>query len=103
MTLQNEVVRKKEDCKHRNKKHFKNTKCGEIELYYFNGQPANSIYRIDDIIIMVSVKNSSEKSIHLPYFIFRDNGEGGMYRILNEEISAIINDSTKVIPLSQEN
>ena len=97
-----EINRKKEICKRRKHAQYKNKRCGEIELYFFNGQPANSIYRIDDTIIMVSVKNSSEKSVHLPYFIFKNNGDGGLYNNLYEEINNIINNSVKVERQTEE-
>ena len=70
--------------------------CGSVELYYFNGQPTNSIYRIDDKIIVVNAKNSKEKSVYLPYTIFQDNGEKGMYQIYLKEIETIIKEAQKV-------
>lgn len=65
-------------------------------MYYFNGQPTNSIYRIDDKIIVVSCKNSKIKSIHLPYMIFKNNESNGMYKTYLGEIDNIINEATKV-------
>lgn len=70
--------------------------CGTVELYYFNGQPTNSIYRADDKIIVVNAKNSKEKSVYLPYTIYQNNGEKGVYNIYLKEVEAIIREATKL-------
>lgn len=91
-----ELNRKKESCKRNNTSSYKNKKCGSIEIYYFNGQPTNSIYRIDDKVIVVSTKTSREKSIHLPYAIYQNCGEKGMYGVYINEIDHIIEEATKI-------
>ena len=67
-----------------------------MELYYFNGQPKNSLYRIDNKMIVVNCKNSKEKSIFLPYTIYQNNGEKGLYNVYLEEIETIIKEAKKV-------
>ena len=74
----------------------KNKKCGTVELYYFNGQPTNSLYRIDNKMIVVSCKSSKEKSVFLPYSIYQNNGEKGLYKVYLEEIETIIKEAEKV-------
>lgn len=98
ISLYGEVEEKRKKCnsKRNNSSSYKNKKCGTVELYYFNGQPTNSIYRIDDKIIVVSCKNSKIKSIHLPYMIFKNNESNGMYKTYLGEIDNIINEATKV-------
>lgn len=95
-SLDKELIAKKEECKKKRNSTYKNKKCGELELYYFNGQPTNSLYKIDNKIIVVSSKNSKEKSVYLPYYIFEDNGEKGLYHTYEEEIENIINEAQKV-------
>ena len=75
---------------------YKNRKCGKLELYYFNGQPTNSLYRIDDRIIVVYAKNSKTRSAYLPYCIFENNGEKSLYNWYLDEIENIIKEATKV-------
>lgn len=98
ISLYREAEEKRKKC--RNKRNnislYKNKKCGTVELYYFNGQPTNSIYRIDDKIIVVSCKNSKEKSIHLPYMVFQENGKIGMYNTYLDEIENVIQEATKL-------
>lgn len=91
-----EVEEKREACSKKKSSTYKNKHCGIVELYYFNGQPTNSIYRIDDKIIVVNAKNSKEKSIYLPYTIFQNNGERGLYQIYLHEIESIIHEATSV-------
>lgn len=79
-----------------NKSKFKNKYCGSVELYYFNGQPTNSIYRIDDKIVIVNTKNSKDKSVYLPYTIYQNNGNEGLYNVYISEIEAIIKEANKV-------
>lgn len=73
-----------------------NKQVGILELYYFNGQPTDSLYRIDDKIIVVTTKNSESKSVYLPFIIYQKNGENGLYSIYLKEINAIINEATSV-------
>ncbi|MCI8409690.1 MAG: hypothetical protein HFJ09_10560 [Lachnospiraceae bacterium] len=95
-SLYRDVEEKREACLKKKSSTYKNKHCGSVELYYFNGQPTNSIYRIDDKIIVVNAKNSKEKSVYLPYTIFQDNGEKGLYHIYLKEIETIINEAKKV-------
>jgi len=94
--LKEELEQKKLACKKKTNARYKNKKCGNLELYYFNGQPTNSLYRIDDIVIVVNSKTSKEKSIFLPYAIYQNNGGEGMYAEYVKEINTIIEESTKV-------
>lgn len=70
--------------------------CGNVELYYFNGQPTNSIYRIDDNIIVVNAKNSKSRSSYLPYMIYKNNGETGLFHVYLKEIEAILDEADKI-------
>ncbi len=69
---------------------------GTVELYYFNGQPTDSLYRIDNRIVVVATKHSKSKSIYLPYTIYQNNGEKGLYSMYLKEIEKVIKDSTKI-------
>ena len=91
-----EVEAKRRECSKRGSSSYKNKKCGTVELYYFNGQPTNSLYRIDNKMIVVSCKNSKEKSVFLPYSIYQNNGEKGLYKVYLEEIETIIKEAEKV-------
>lgn len=95
-TLYCDVEEKREACLKKKSSTYKNKQCGSVELYYFNGQPTNSIYRIDNKIIVVNAKNSKEKSVYLPYTIFQDNGEKGLYHVYLKEIETIIKEAKKV-------
>jgi hypothetical protein len=95
-SLYNDVEEKRNKCSKKNFSKYKNMKCGTVELYYFNGQPTNSIYRIDDKIIVVNCKSSKEKSIFLPYTIFQNNGEKGLYNMYLKEVETIIKEAKKV-------
>ena len=97
-----DVEEKREACLKKKSSTYKNKQCGSVELYYFNGQPTNSIYRIDNKIIVVNAKNSKEKSVYLPYTIFQDNGEKGLYHVYLKEIETIIKEAKKV-DLAKEN
>lgn len=77
-----------------NRKSNKNV--GTLEIYYFNGQPTNSLYRIDDKLIVVSTKNSKSKSIYLPYSVYQKNSRNGLYTVYLKEIEDIMNDAIKV-------
>jgi len=94
-SLYEEIERKKKTIKKKNNG-YKNKKFGSIKLFYFNGQPTNSIYRIDDKIIVVTAKNSSEKSTFLPYTIYINNGKNGLYQVYYNEIENIIREATEV-------
>lgn len=91
-----DVEEKRKECLKKKSSTYKNKHCGSVELYYFNGQPTNSIYRIDDKIIVVNAKSSKKKSVYLPYTIFQNNGEKGLYHMYLEEIETIIKEATKV-------
>lgn len=91
-----QLENKKQACKKKSNSTYKNKKCGNIELYYFNGQPTNSLYRIDDKIIVVNSKTSNEKSGYLPYAVYENNGEHGIFSNYLKEIDAILKDSEKV-------
>lgn len=95
-SLYHDVEEKRSSCTKRKSSTYKNKKCGSIELYYFNGQPTNSLYRIDDKMIVVNAMNSKEKSVYLPYTIFQNNGEKGLYHTYLKEIETIIKEATKV-------
>lgn len=101
ISLYHEVERKKNACLKKNA--YKNKLCGTVKLYFFNGQPTNSIYRIDNKIIVVNSKNSKAKSVYLPYTIFQDNGEKGLFRIYLKEIDTIINEATEVNIMEDKN
>ena len=91
-----DVEEKRKACSKKKSSTYKNKHYGSVELYYFNGQPTNSLYRIDDKIIVVNSKNSKEKSVYLPYTIFQNNGERGLYHVYLEEIETIIKEAEKV-------
>lgn len=91
-----DVEEKRRACLKKRSSTYKNKHYGSIELYYFNGQPTNSLYRIDDKIIVVNAKNSKEKSVYLPYLVFQDNGEKGLYHVYLNEIEMIIKEAVKV-------
>ena len=95
-SLYDEVEEKRQKCSKRSNSSYKNKKCGTVELYYFNGQPTNSLYRIDNKMIVVSCKSSKEKSVFLPYSIYQNNGEKGLYKVYLEEIETIIKEAEKV-------
>lgn len=95
-SLYRDVEEKRKACSKKKSSTYKNKHCGSVELYYFNGQPTNSLYRIDDKIIVVNAKNSKEKSVYLPYSIFSNNGEKGLYHVYLKEIEAIIKEAIKV-------
>lgn len=95
-SLYRDVEEKRENCLRNRISTYKNKKCGSVELYYFNGQPTNSLYRIDEKIIVVNAKNSREKSVYLSYTIFVNNGEKGVYQVYLKEIETIIKEAVKV-------
>ncbi|MBE6805648.1 MAG: hypothetical protein E7526_03870 [Ruminococcaceae bacterium] len=86
----------------KNRKSYKTNKCGTIELYFNNGQPTNSIYRIDEKIIMVSTKTSKDKSIRAPYFIYCNNKiENNVFSMYVKEIEKVIDEGEKVELVSE--
>ena len=95
-SLYYDVEEKRKACLKKKSSTYKNKHCGSVELYYFNGQPTNSLYRIDDKIIVVNAKNSREKSVYLPYTVFQNNGEKGLYHVYLKEIETIIKEAVKV-------
>lgn len=101
--LYNEIETKKKMCKGKGSSRYKNTKCGTIEMYYFNGQPTNSIYRIDNKIIVVNAKNSKQQSVYLPYYILQNNGDAGLYALYLKEIETIISESEEIDFLEVKN
>lgn len=87
------TLRKK---RNRDKKKYKTNNYGSLEFYYYNGQPTNSIYRIDDKIIVVETKTSKEKSTNMPYMIFKKNSyDNNLYSVYLEEIERVIKESKK--------
>lgn len=91
-----EVENKKIACAKRKNSTYKNKKCGCLEIYYFNGQPTNSLYRIDNKIVVINSKTSKEKSVYLPYAIYENKGNNNLYQIYLKEIDAIIEEATKL-------
>ncbi|MCQ2014666.1 hypothetical protein [Clostridium butyricum] len=70
---------------------------GSIKLYYHNGQPTNSMYRIDDRIIIVQTKTTQEKTTRMPAIIFRDtNKEDCFYNIYLKEIEQLVKESKEI-------
>jgi hypothetical protein len=81
----------------KNKKHYKTNQYGSLELYYYNGQPTNSLYRIDDKIIVVETKTSKEKSTNMPYMIFKKNNyDNNLYAVYLAEIERVIKESNRI-------
>ena len=91
-----EVEAKKRGIGRKGKSTYKNKKCGNIELYYFNGQPTNSLYRIDDRVVVVTAKNSKAKSSYLPYAIYQKKPLDGLFNVYVNEIESIIKEATPV-------
>ncbi|GAA0115717.1 hypothetical protein [Clostridium senegalense] len=81
--------------KHEKKKNQKKKKTlGKIELYYHKGQPTNSMYRIDDRVIVVQTKTTQEKTTRMPAMIFKDtNKEDCFFKIYVNEIEQLIRES----------
>ena len=50
-SLYYDVEEKRKACLKKKSSTYKNKHCGSVELYYFNGQPTNSLYRIDIVNI----------------------------------------------------
>lgn len=69
---------------------------GTIELYYHSGQPTNSMYRVDDRIIVVQTKSTKEKTTRLPSMIFKNtNKDDCLYNTYLKEINQLIKESVK--------
>lgn len=94
-TLYNEIENKRVACT-KKKGGYKNKKCGRLEIYYFNGQPTNSLYRFDDKIVVINSKTSKEKSVYLPYAIYENKGNNNMYQIYLDEIDTIVKEAIKL-------
>jgi hypothetical protein len=78
-------------------KQFKTKNYGSLKMYYYNGQPTNSIYRIDDKIIVVEGKTSSEKSTNTTYMVYKEiNNCNSLYQMYLFELERIIKESTSV-------
>ncbi|WP_312368660.1 hypothetical protein [Lachnoclostridium sp.] len=76
---------------------YKTKEYGSVELYYHNGQPANSLYRIDDNLITVSTKTSKDRSVHIPYMIYKKNNNAtSMYDMYLSEMDKVIEEAKKV-------
>lgn len=83
--------------RNKKRKNYKTNKYGALEFYYFNGQPTNSLYRIDDKIIVVETKTSNEKSISMPYIIVKKNSnDNNLYNTYFNEIERVISQARKV-------
>lgn len=81
----------------KNRKSYASKKYGSLELYYYNGQPTNSLYRIDQKLIVVTTKTSSKKTINVPYTIYKDlENNNTLYGVYKREIEEIIKEATKV-------
>lgn len=94
VTLKKEVFTNKK--LRRQRKNYDSKHYGKVELYYYNGQPSNSLYRIDDKMIVVEAKTSNIKSINLPYFVYENRNNLSMYKVYLNEIENIISESNKV-------
>lgn len=81
-----------------NKKKIKTKKKqGTIELYYHSGQPTNSMYRIDNRIIVVQTKSTKEKTTRLPSMIFKQiNSQDCLYNVYLKEINQLVKESIKI-------
>lgn len=86
-----------EDISKKDTRKSKKKKLGTIELYYHEGQPTNSIYRIDDKIIVIQTKSSKEKTTKLPAIIFKNTKNNDcIFKIYQNEINTLIKESQKV-------
>lgn len=76
---------------------YKTKEFGSVELYYYNGQPTNSLYRIDNKIIMVNTKTSKDRSVHIPYLIYAKNDNPAcMYDVYLAEMEKVIKEADKI-------
>lgn len=68
-----------------------------IKLFYHRGQPTNSMYRIDNRVIVVQTKTTKEKTTKMPAMIFKDtNKEDCFYNSYIKEIEQLIKESIEV-------
>lgn len=75
----------------------KEKKIGTIELYYHKGQPTNSMYRIDDRIIVIQTKSTKEKTTRMPAMIFKNTNKNNcFFNIYEKEIKQLVEESTRV-------
>lgn len=75
----------------------KKQKIGKIELYYHNGQPTNSMYKIDDRIVVIQTKTTKEKTTRLPAMIFKNTKKDDcFFKIYDKEINQLIKESRLV-------
>lgn len=80
-----------------NPKNYKSKDHGTMQLYYHKGQPTNSIYRIDDKIVVVETKTSRIKSTNMSYTIYKKNKDcNNLYDIYLQELDRLIQESEKV-------
>lgn len=80
-----------------NSRKYATNQYGTMELYYHKGQPTNSIYRIDDKIVVVETKTSKIKSTNMSYTIYKRNKDcNNLYEIYLQEIDRLVKDSLKV-------
>lgn len=47
-------------------------------------------------MIVVNAKNSKKKSVYLPYTVFQNNGEKGLYHLYLKEIETIIKEADQI-------
>lgn len=74
-----------------------------IKLYYHKGQPTNSVYRIDEQIIIVNARTSTGKTIVLPSIICKNtNKSGDLYDIYLDEIEQVINEAEEINLIESE-
>lgn len=70
---------------------------GSISLYYHKGQPTNSLYRIDNKMVVVQTKTTHEKTTRMPAYVFeRNNNEGNFFDIYLKEIDSLEKESEKI-------
>jgi hypothetical protein len=82
--------------KHAKKERSKTRKSnqGSIKLYYHKGQPVNSMYRIDDRVIVVQTNTTQEKTTRMPAIIFKDTNKSNcFFNIYKKEIEQLIEES----------
>lgn len=78
----------------------KRSRLGRVELYYHSGQPTNSMYKIDERMIVVQTKTTVEKTTRLPAMIFKNtNKTDCFFKIYDKEINQLIKES-RLIDLS---
>ena len=66
----------------------------KIELYYHNGIPSHSLYRIDDKIILVTSKLARGRTTKLPSMVINDTKfNEDLYSIYLEQIEKLIEES----------